>query len=159
MADNSLHSSQNENNESLIQELVAKRTRGTLGRDSAPIEDLGNFPPSKARPMGIGADEDINAKSNVEGFDVAIVPYNIEIIELNEFVGTRANPQDISGILHTLWRHDEPAYQAAAKRMHVLHIPKDFHDKKTMKRIGPFYQVTFFFFCSLFVINSMFFVF
>lgn len=124
----------------LVQDLVPKRARGTLGRDSAPIEDLGNFPPSKARPMGIGTDDDINLTID-EGFDVSIIPYNIEVIELDAFVGTRAHPNDITGILHTLWRHDEPAYQAAAKRMHVLPIPKDFHDRRTTKKIGAFYQV------------------
>jgi hypothetical protein len=129
----------------LIAEMLAKRERGTVGKDAPELDDLGLHPPPKARPTGLpvvdGHDDDIFLD---DGYEAAIVPYSIQYIPADKLRGTRSAPFDVTEVLAVLWRADDDAYEEASTRQHIVHIPNGFFDDGFAVNLRPFFQVHFF---------------
>ena len=127
----------------IIADLVAKRQKGALGIDNVAGFDLGAYPPPKAHPLPSGSEEAVldNPATHLGGYEVALVPYAVEPLLLDDLRGPRGAFLDRSGILRLLERHDEEIYAEAATKTHVLFVPNDFFDAEHAAKLRPFFQV------------------
>lgn len=147
-AEDSLTEEVHKDENPLIAELKAKRLRGNIGADNVKFDvELGLLPPPKARLRGIGKPDDEGvdeaAPASLDGFDVAVVPYSVRYLKVEELRGPKGHAGDVSGVMSLLWRSidDDTPYETVVKRAHTLHIPVEFFDAESAKKIRPFFQV------------------